>query len=71
MGRFHYQDNIRFCIIARGSLSETLDHLIIALDEKIIADDVLQSFQSDYESCLKLLNGYIQHLKSKKIDDKS
>jgi len=29
-GRFHYQDNIRFCIIARGSLSETLDHIIIA-----------------------------------------
>ena len=33
-GRFHYQDNIRFCIMARGSLSETLDHLMIALDEK-------------------------------------
>ena len=26
-GRFHYQDNIRFCIMARGSLTETLDHL--------------------------------------------
>jgi four helix bundle protein len=34
-GRFHYQDNIRFCIMARGSLSETLDHLIIAHDEKM------------------------------------
>lgn len=30
-GRYHYQDNIRFCIMARGSLSETLDHLIVAL----------------------------------------
>src|SRR5580698_8683593 len=56
-GRFHYQDNIRFCIMARGSLSETLDHLIIARDEKIIPDEILNSFQTEYETCLKLLNG--------------
>jgi four helix bundle protein len=68
-GRFHYQDNIRFCIIARGSLTETLDHLIVALDEKIISEEVLDSFQTDYESCLKLINGYIQYLKSKKTGE--
>ena len=66
-GRFHYQDNIRFCIMARGSLTETLDHLIIALDERIITEEVLQSFQLEYESCLKLINGYIQYLKNKKV----
>jgi four helix bundle protein len=68
-GRFHYQDNIRFCIMARGSLSETLDHLIIAHDEKIIEEETLLSFQTEYESCSRLLNGYIQYLKSKKGDD--
>jgi four helix bundle protein len=68
-GRFHYQDNIRFCIMARGSLTETLDHLIIALDEKIISEETLQSFQPEYESCLKLINGYIQYLKSKKTGE--
>jgi len=68
-GRFHYQDNIRFCVMARGSLSETLDHLIIALDEKIITEEVSLSFQIEYESCLKLLNGYIQYLKNKKGGD--
>jgi len=67
-GRFHYQDNIRFCIMARGSLTETLDHLIIALDERIITEEVLQSFQLEYESCLKLINGYIQYLKNKKVE---
>jgi four helix bundle protein len=67
-GRFHYQDNIRFCIMARGSLTETLDHLIIALDEGIITNEVLQQFQAEYDSCLKLINGYIQYLKSKKVD---
>ena len=67
-GRFHYQDNIRFCVMARGSLTETLDHLLIALDEKFITNETLQSFQPEYESCLRLLNGYIQYLKTKKSD---
>jgi four helix bundle protein len=67
-GRFHYQDNIRFCIMARGSLTETYDHLIIAIDEKIITDEVMQSFQPEYESCLRLINGYIQYLKTKKSE---
>ena len=35
-GRFHFQENIQFCRQARGSLSETLEHLICALDEGYI-----------------------------------
>lgn len=27
-GRFYYQDNVRFCYVARGSLAETLSHKI-------------------------------------------
>jgi len=68
-GRFHYQDNIRFCIMARGSLSETLDHLIIAHDENIISKDVLIEFRTEYDICLKLINGYILYLKKQKVDD--
>jgi len=70
-GRYHYQDNIRFCIMARGSLSETLDHMLIAADEKIIMHSELETFQAEYDSCLRLLNGYIQYLKKKKIDELS
>lgn len=68
-GRFHYQDNIRFCIIARGSLSETLDHMIAALDEKLISPEIFKSFQEEYDQCLKLLNGYIQFIKKKKNNE--
>lgn len=68
-GRFHYQDNIRFCIIARGSLSETLDHIIIAKDERIISEDTFNAFYAEYELCLKLLNGYIQFIKRRKNDE--
>jgi four helix bundle protein len=33
-GRFHYQENIQFCRQARGSLTESMDHLITGFDEK-------------------------------------
>ena len=65
-GRFHYQDNVRFCVMARGSLSETLDQMIIAKDENFITDDIFNSFQTEYLHCLKLLNGYILFIKKKK-----
>lgn len=70
-GRFHYQDNIRFCIMARGSLSETLDHLLIAVDENIVSENDFDAFKLEYDSCLRLLNGYIQYLKKKKVDELS
>jgi|SRR5665213_3313798 len=68
-GRFHYLDNIRFCIMARGSLSETLDHMIVALDEHIIDDETIKAFQLEYDQCLKLLNGYILFIKKKKNNE--
>lgn len=68
-GRFHYQDNVRFCVIARGSLSETLDQMIIAKDEDFITEDIFNSFQAEYDQCLKLLNGYIQFIKKKKNNE--
>ena len=44
-GRFHYQDETQFVRQARGSLSETLDHLICALDEEYIT--VVRNFTLD------------------------
>lgn len=34
-GRYHYQEYIQFCRQGRGSLYETLDHLIVAQEEDI------------------------------------
>jgi len=67
-GRYHYQDNIRFCIIARGSLSETLDEMIVAKDENLIDEATFLAFQQRHDQCLKLLNGYIMFIKKKKSD---
>jgi four helix bundle protein len=64
-GRFHYQDNLKFCRNARGSLNEILDHLICASDETIITDDQLRYLRERYNECFRLLNGYIAFLKKK------
>lgn len=65
-GRFHYQENIQFCRISRGSLTETLDHLIVAFDEDYIAEEELKTLQSKLKICLRLINGYINYLKRAK-----
>jgi four helix bundle protein len=68
-GRFHFQENIQFCRQARGSLTETLDHMICALDENYITVDQLNDFRNQYTSCLRLLNGYIAYLKKMKLNE--
>lgn len=65
-GRFHYQENIQFCRQARGSLTETLDHLITAFDEGYISEEVLIEFQQKLEKCLRILNGFIGYLQRAK-----
>ena len=63
-GRFHYNDSSKFLINARGSATETLDHLIVALDEGYITDEIFNNFKSDIDECLRMLNGYINYLKA-------
>ncbi|MFN8300808.1 MAG: four helix bundle protein [Chitinophagales bacterium] len=68
-GRFHFQENIQFCRVSRGSLDETLDHLITALDENYITEEELKECEALYETTIKLLNGYINYLKNQKDKD--
>lgn len=65
-GRFHYQENIQFCRQSRGSLTETMDHMITAFDEEYINSDQLKILNDEYKICLKELNVYIKYLKSAK-----
>jgi len=69
-GRYHFQENSQFCRHARGSLSETLDHLICALDENYISEIQLNKLREQYEKCMKLLNGYIGFLQKQKEQQK-
>lgn len=65
-GRYHFQENTQFCRQARGSLKETLDHLIVAFDEEYISEEQLNNFRNHYNICIKLLNGYIAYLQKRK-----
>ena len=62
-GRFHYIDSSKFFVNARGSASETIDHLIVALDEKYISRDDFEKLKSLCEECMKLINGYVNFLR--------
>jgi four helix bundle protein len=65
-GRFHYQENIQFCRQARGSIYETLDHLICAFNCQYISESDMKNFREKIIISLKMLNGYISYLKKAK-----
>ncbi len=65
-GRFYFQDNVRFCYIARGSLDETLSHLVFAHEASYIPASIYQKFETNGEEIDKMLNGYIAYLKKSK-----
>ena len=65
-GRFKYTDTRHFFIVARGSVAETIDHLIIAYEEKYIIDDELNELEAMCETIFKLINGYIKYLEKQK-----
>ena len=65
-GRFYFQDNVRFCYIARGSLEETLSHIVYAYKVGYISEILYKTFVTDGENLNRLINGYISFLKKSK-----
>jgi four helix bundle protein len=65
-GRFYYQDNVRFCYTARGSLEETLSHLVFCHEAGFVSKPVYKSLAQEGAEIGKMLNGYIAYLKSGK-----
>ena len=61
-GRHHHQENTQFCRQARGSLTETLDHLNCALDEEYLTAEEYARLRARLEATWKVLNGYIAYL---------
>ena len=65
-GRFYFQDNVRFCYIARGSLEETLSHIVYAYKVDYVSETLYKTFTVDGENLNRLINGYIGFLKKSK-----
>ena len=69
-GRFTFPDQLHFCIQARGSLSETVNHLIDAFDEKYISEETLNYYKTKAKEIERLLNGYITYLRGQRDANK-
>ena len=65
-GSFYYQDNVRFCYNARGSLDETLSHLTFAFETNFIPEEMYKELEQEGEEIDKMLSGYIGYLKKNK-----
>jgi len=62
-GRFYYRDRVRFCYNARGSLSETENHLRAARELGYISEQTYRQGRDLASETQRLLNGYIDYLK--------
>jgi len=65
-GRFHYQENIQFCRVSRGSLCELKDQLICSLDDGFIKAFEYQGGIELIDKAIALVNGYINYLEKRK-----
>ncbi len=59
-GRYHYLDSLRFYYIARGSLTETINHIITARDLGYGSGSLQELYDLGRET-ERTLNGYINY----------
>lgn len=62
-GRFYYQEGIRFCYLARGSLEELKSHLSLALKLEYLKPDDVKPLLEEMSGLHRMINGYIAFLK--------
>jgi four helix bundle protein len=65
-GRYHYQENIQFCRVSRGSLYELKDQLICSLDDGLIKAYEYEEGMELINKAIALVNGYINYLGKRK-----
>ncbi|MGZ9164583.1 MAG: four helix bundle protein [Anaerolineales bacterium] len=69
-GRYHFLDDVRFCYMARSSLTEAQSHMALAHELGYLSDDVYKRMTTLAESIGKQLNNYIAYLKRSKQGEK-
>lgn len=65
-GRFHHQENIQYCRMAKGSLYELIDQVDCALSEKYLSEEIANQLEQDLLENIKILNGFISYLNKAK-----
>lgn len=70
-GRFHYLDQIKFMLQARGSLEELLDDLNVCEDENYLPVGDISVLKEHGWHVHKILNGYVRFLRRRKTENSS
>ena len=65
-GRFHYLEQLKFCLNARGSLEELIDDLNVCEDESYLASDEINSLKQQAWRVHQILAGYMRWLRERK-----
>lgn len=65
-GRYYFQETIRFCYIARGSLEETYSYLVFAREVGYLPEPEFTDLVKEVKEIHRMLNGYITFLKHSK-----
>jgi len=65
-GRYYFQESVRFCYIARGSMEETFSHLALAHKLEYLPEETYKSLKAEIQELNRMLNGYIAFLKESK-----
>jgi len=68
-GRYHYLDQIKFMLQARGSLEELIDDLNVCTDEKYLPAMEVEKLKQDRWRVSQLLGGYIRFLRKCKAGE--
>ena len=65
-GRYHYLDEIKFELQARGSLAELVDDLNVCEDEQYLTNAEVAELKGLAREVQRLINGYIRFLRNRK-----
>ncbi len=69
-GRYHYQENIQFLRIARGSAAESKNHIIVARNRAYITTQEFESLVEDSRIIRVMLNKLIKATQKQLSKDK-
>ena len=65
-GRHYYQEGVRYCYIARGSLEETRTFLTLSMELGYLTNDLHSALLKEVLELQRIISGYIVYLKRSK-----
>jgi four helix bundle protein len=65
-GRWHYQENIQYCRMSRGSIEELIDDFNTCHDESYADQAVIEELKREAYDLIRRINSYVAYLRKTK-----